>query len=76
VRDEQVVSDGAIIRTDNARDHDSEARKDYAARSRVGELGVLVGKGVYVGRKESLYLPLNESIFGASAVMAVESIAT
>ena len=30
---------GTIIRTDNARDHDSEAHRDYAARSRVGELG-------------------------------------
>jgi hypothetical protein len=29
---------GAIIRTDNARGHDSEAHKDYAARSRVEEL--------------------------------------
>jgi hypothetical protein len=34
------------IRTDNARDHDSEAHKDYAARSRVGELGVLFEKDV------------------------------
>ena len=38
--------DGAIIRTDNARDHDSEAHKDYAARSRAGELGVLFEKYV------------------------------
>jgi hypothetical protein len=35
---------GNIIRTDNARGHDSEAHKDYAARSRVEELGVLFEK--------------------------------
>lgn len=35
---------GNIIRTDNARGHDSEAHKDYAARSRVEELEVLFEK--------------------------------
>ena len=33
-----VVGCERSLRTDNARGHDSEAHKDYAARSRVGEL--------------------------------------
>lgn len=33
------------IRTDSARDHDSEAHIDYAARSQVGELGVCLDRG-------------------------------
>jgi hypothetical protein len=48
---------GQSLHTDNARDHDSEARKDYAARSRVGELRGLVGKRrLHQGEKNSLYL--------------------